>query len=120
MRKDISDFLPQVERALGYANTYNVAEMAVEILEGRAQLWDENGAMIVTQLDYKPRETILRFWIAAGDLQDVLKLANKVYEWGRELGCKRAMFIGRKGWTKPLTAHGWEADKRMVLFEKEL
>jgi len=118
--KTIEDFLPQVNRALGYARTYNAAEMAGEVLAGRAQLWQEGEAMIVTQLDEKPRETILRFWIAAGELQDVLKLATKVYEWGREIGCKRAVFIGRKGWKKPLAAQGWEADKHMVLYEKEL
>lgn len=118
--KTIADFLPQVERALGYSSTYDVREMAIEILEGRAQLHQEGEAMIVTQLDVKPREVILRFWIAAGQMDDVLTLAEKVYAWGREKGCTRAVFIGRHGWEKPLATHGWEANKRMVLFEKEL
>lgn len=118
--KTILDFLPQVERALGYADTYDVREMAQEIREGRAQLWQEGDAMIVTQLDHKPRETILRFWVAAGEMEPVLALAEKVYAWGREIGCRRAMFVGRRGWEKPLATHGWEPNKRLVLFEKDL
>lgn len=118
--KTILDFLPQVERALSYADTYDAREMAAEVMEGRAQLWQEGNALIVTQLDQKPRETILRFWVAAGEMDDVLALAEKVYDWGREIGCQRAVFVGRKGWEKPLATHGWEADKRLVLFEKEL
>lgn len=118
--KTILDFLPKVERALGYVGTYSAQEMAAEVLEGRAQLWQEGEAMIVTQLDAKPRETVLRFWVAAGEMDDVLALAEKVYEWGRSVGCQRAMFIGRKGWEKPLSTHGWEPNRKLVLFEKEL
>lgn len=118
--KTILDFMPQVEKALGYGSDYTVEEMAVEILEGRAQLWQEGEAMIVTQLDESPRGPSVYFWVAAGQLDDVLALATKVYDWAREIGCYKATFVGRRGWRKPLADHGWTADDRLLLFTKEL
>ena len=118
--KTIADFLPQVEKALGYGSRYTAQELAREVVEGRAQLWQEGEGMIITQIETTPRGLELYFWIAVGDLDDVLELEHKVCEWGRSIGCRPANFVGRRGWTKPLVAHGWTSDERVRLFHKEL
>lgn len=118
--RTVEDFLPKLEKALELAgDTHTVADVAYEVERGEAQLWVEGDGMLVTQLDYKPHEVILIFWLAAGDMEDVLGLEELASAWGREIGCTRARMTGRKGWARVLADRGWE-QAPAVMYEKAL
>lgn len=118
--KTILDFLPQLEEALDRAgNTHTARDVARMIVQGDAQLWLRDGGMIVTEVEDYPRGPVLRFWLAAGDKDDILDLLPEVYEWGREVGCKKATMLGRKGWGRVLADDGWEASP-LVHFTRAL
>ncbi len=92
--------------------------MAELILDGRAKLWVESEALIVTEVLQFPRKRALRFWLATGDIEACLTLHRRVLEWGAEQGCDFAITTGRKGWTKPLRVEGWT--ETLVVLEQEL
>lgn len=116
----MEDFLPQLRKALAYTDTHTVRHLADEVREGRAQLWVDRGGMLVTRLDDAPTGRVLCFWVAAGEMDSVLALAERAYAWGRAAGCHRATFLGRRGWQKPLQAHRWQVRRDLVYYEKDL
>lgn len=89
------------------------------ILEGTAKLWETPNSVVITQVVQYPQRRVMQFWLAAGDLTELLELAPTMYEWGKQQGCSHAVFTGRRGWTKPLAAQGWEPSP-LVQFTKEL
>lgn len=118
--KNVLDFLPQLEKALSYTGTHTVHDVKDQIEAGRAQLWVEGDGLVITQVDLVPRGKVLRFWLAAGKLEDVLTLAEALYQWGRDIGCHKAVFTGRRGWAKPLAAHDWTEARELRLYTKDL
>lgn len=101
-------FRPGVEEALAHGgDTHSVEDMAELILSGRAQLWVQRDALIVTEIRDYPQKRVLRFWLATGDLEDCIALHRHIMEWGREKGCNLAIITGRRGWIKPLRSEGW-------------
>lgn len=85
---------------------------------GKAQLWVEGDACIVTEVNDAPNHSELHFWLATGSLDDVIALSNKLLVWGKEMGCDVATLSGRRGWTKALAAEGWEP--QMVTMARRL
>lgn len=119
-RQALVALLPQLDKALAIGgNGYTIQDVLEECHDGSAQLWLQDGAVIVTRVnDYPTGIGELVFWIAAGEMQKVLALADHVYEWGRRVGCSRAVFVGRKGWAKVLGEHGW--NPKLTAYWKEL
>jgi hypothetical protein len=114
----VERFRPGIEKALALAGTHDMDDLLRRILSGKAKLWVEDEAFIVTEIHEYPLQKVLRFWIATGDLDDCMKLRGKIEKWGKEQGCTLAMTYARRGWTKPLRVEGW-TDKMAVL-TKEL
>lgn len=108
-----------LERALFYSGgTHTMADVANAIESGEAKLWVGEGSAIVTQLFDEPQMRVCHFWLAAGELEPVIALSNRVLEWAKENGCARATLAGRRGWTKALASGGWKED--LVLMGREV
>lgn len=104
----MSDLVAGVSQALQHGgDTYSLDDLVIEIEEGRAQLWRSENAVIVTEINDTPQKRVLHFWIATGDLDEVIALSETAIEWGREQGCVRATLAGRRGWVRALADHGW-------------
>lgn len=99
-------------------DTHGVEDVLAQIEKGEAKLWIAPDALIITEVHDAPRCRELRFWIATGDLPAVLELQEEVLAWGKEQGCTRAVFTGRRGWVKALRGSGWE--EIMVVMGREL
>lgn len=101
--------IEKLERALEMGGgTHTVEDVVSQLDEGHAQLWLGDGdAVIVTQINDNPQVKVLHFWLAAGELQQVVELSEQVLEWGRSVGCERATLSGRRGWVRALADHGW-------------
>lgn len=101
--------LEGIENALKHSGgTHALNHVLAAVHEGRAQMWIDGDSVIVTEVNDTPLERVLHFWLAAGALDEVLPLSNKVLEWGRALGCTVATLQGRKGWSRALLKEGWD------------
>ncbi len=109
--KTILDFLPQIEKALELGHgTHTVADVVARIDSGECELWVEGDGLLVTKVETWPQKRVMRFWLAAGALKDVLALEPRVIEAAREHGCDGMVIDGRKGWAKVLS-DGWQEDR---------
>ena len=88
-------------------STHTVEDVLDEIQRGEAQLWEADGALIVTEIHDTPRKRLLHFWLATGELQAVIALMHRALEWAKSEGCTMATLAGRKGWEKVLASEGW-------------
>lgn len=69
------------------------------------QFWPTPNGAVVTMLDRYPRMSLLRFWLAGGDLGELSKIEPRIAEWGRRNGCEYALIGGRDGWVRKLAGY---------------
>lgn len=111
--------LDGLEEALDHGGgTHDLGHVLAAVRSGMAQLWADGPCVIVTEVNDTPNEKELHFWLAAGTLDEVVALSNKVMEWGREVGCTVATLCGRRGWAKALANEGWS--HRMIEMGRRL
>lgn len=104
----MNHLIDQLEEALiAEGGAFNLADVDAAIKEGKAQAWESDRGIVITEIHDAPRAKILHFWLAAGELEEVLRLADVAMEAGRNLGCTVATLTGRRGWEKKLAARGW-------------
>ena len=100
--------LAGIETALAHGGeTHTVGDVCNQILAGDAQLWEDEGALIITEIHHYPRKKICHYWLATGELDAVVRLSHKINEWAKEVGCESATLAGRKGWERVLASEGW-------------
>lgn len=111
--------LDGLSAALKYGGgTHTLEDVAAQIASGDAQVWAEADAMLVTEIHDTPRKRVLHFWLATGELKDVIALSHKVEDWGRDMGCTAATLTGRKGWERALRSEGWKPT--LTVLQREL
>jgi hypothetical protein len=98
--------------------THTIDDVLAQIESGEAQLWWDDDGTVVTEIYDYPGKKVLHFWLAAGELNGVIRQSHRAMEWGREQGCTTANLVGRRGWERALAAEGWGA--RLTLMTKEL
>lgn len=80
----------------------SVEDAEREIAAGRAWFVPGQKAAAVVQFT-----TDANFWLAGGDLGEILERMPGVEAWARDLGCDRMTLIGRKGWERVLAPVGY-------------
>lgn len=106
---------PGIEEALERGgDTRSMPDVMQAILNGEAQIWGDERALIVTEL-WRP---YVHFWIATGELQHVISLSHRVMKWAKGLGYTKASLTGRRGWLRALAGEGWR--EQAVLMERGL
>ena len=111
--------LDGLEAALAQGgDTHRLQDVLSAVYQGTAQLWIDGPCVIVTEVNDTPLERELHFWLAAGTLDEVIHLSNKVMKWGREQGCTVASLCGRRGWAKALRREGW--NHQMIVMGQRL
>ncbi len=118
--KQFERLSPQIASALEHSGgTHSLEDVKDALITHKAQLWWGDNSVIVTEIEQTPRMKILRFWLGGGNLEEIERMYPLISEWGRNLGCTRAIIVGRKGWERTfLKADGWRATH--TVFEKEL
>lgn len=118
--RSLDDYRTQIEAALAYGGgSYTFDDVKQEVAENKLQFWPGPNSVIVTTIVEYPREKVLSFFLAGGDLTELEAMVPQILEWGKMQGCTRASMIGRRGWEKTfLTKTGW--NKTLVVFEKSL
>lgn len=120
LSSDIRDYRPYIQAALEYGGMSHTFEDVCEMVSSeKAQFWPMPHSAIVTEIIEHPREKILHFFLAGGNLAELEAMTPVILDWGKSIGCTRASLIGRKGWERTfLTRTGWESG--LVVLEKSL
>lgn len=94
----------------------------MDILEGiesgQYQFWPGKQSAIVTQIMVYPQRKGLHFFLAGGDLDELIHMQREITDWARSRDCDHVSLAGRMGWKKALQDEGW--DKTSVLMAKEI
>jgi len=98
-----------MENALECAyGTFNIIDIADMMYTGDVQLWSNETAVLVTQIIYYPRKTVLNGFLAGGDMDGVLALEKTAVLWGKQHRCQAVTLTGRLGWLRsPLKDRGY-------------
>lgn len=101
---------PWVQAALDDAgNTHTLDDIKALIEQGKCQLWLGEASALVTDIMDWPQERALLLWLAGGDLDELRGvLRPQAEDFGKRIGCRRSMIIGRQGWARALKEHGYE------------
>lgn len=100
-----------IEAALEYAGgSHTYEDITKAVAEGRMQFWAGPRSAVVTEVVQYPQYKALQFFLAGGDLKELEAMAEGIEEWGRQQGCTRVVFTGRKGWERTfLVRRGYDA-----------
>ena len=95
---------PHIKAALAHAgDTHSPEDVWNAIERGHAQFWPLKNSVVVTEIVSYPTGRSVRFWLAGGDLEELLMVEPFIVDWAAEThGCNRAEIIGRAGWVKAL------------------
>jgi hypothetical protein len=108
MSEDVPDWMrefarcaPYIEAALKYdGGTHTVEDVMLSVAAGERQFWPGKQSAIVTELARHPRMSVLHFWLAGGDLQELETMVGPIERWAKEQGCTRITLAGRRGWAR--------------------
>lgn len=116
------DLRSKLQRALDVAgNTHSVQDVADAVRSGEAQLWEsESGeSFALSSIDEYPQKRVVRIWLAAGNIAEVIELSEDIVVWGKSHGCSHAILSGRKGWERVGKDLGWEHGSTVLVKEIE-
>lgn len=90
--------------------THTMGDVVAGIIEGDYQLWASDRSACVTEIIDYPRRKALCFWLAGGDLDDLMRnIEPDARAWGERQGCD--LFLGyaidRPGWSRALQRYGY-------------
>ena len=109
----------RLQRALEFGgNTHRLDDVVQLLKDGKAKLFENEGGVIVSEINIFPQFRAVNFWLLAGELHDVLALEDDVLAWGLDQGCTIATAAGRKGWGRVSAKTGWRP--HMPTFYKRL
>lgn len=92
---------PWIEAALEYdGGTHDVEDVLALVACGECQFWPGAKSAIVTEVVRHPKKTVLHFWLAGGDLEELEAMTPDIEKWAREQGCTRVTLTGRRGWAR--------------------
>lgn len=98
----------RLQQALEYAGpTHRLDDVVTLLRSGEAQLFENDGGVIVAEIHKFPLQKAVHFWLIAGELRDCLALEHEVLPWGIERGCTIATACGRRGWGRVAAPTGW-------------
>lgn len=94
--------LELIQRALDNAgNTHEVSDVIEMVAAHRAYMFPLKNSVIVCDLMRCPNENIWRYWLAAGELNELKEAEEPITRMAQKrFGIRRSMIFGRPGWCK--------------------
>ena len=109
---------PWIEGALRHSHgTHELTDVLEDIAANRATLWIWERSALVTQISRFPRLTVCTFWLAGGDMRELMSKEPGVCAWAKRNGCNRIALHGRKGWTRVFERIGYATGHHSVFKE---
>jgi hypothetical protein len=94
--------IERIEDALRRAGgTHRLFPDVMKLLEtGAAQMFQEEHGVVITEVMQHPRLRELNVWLAAGQLEDCVRLQPQIEAFARMNDCDRIIGRGRRGWER--------------------
>ena len=90
--------------ALEYSNgTHSLEDVAMALNKDEMQFWPGINTAIVTEVITHPNYKSIHIFLAAGDMDEVIRILPFVEIHGKMEGCTKMTMIGRKGWEKVMS-----------------
>ena len=90
--------------ALEYGNeTHSLEDVAMALDKDQMQLWPGINTAVVTEIITYPQKKIINVFLAAGDMDEVIKILPYVKKHGKMEDCTHMTMTGRKGWEKVMS-----------------
>jgi hypothetical protein len=110
--------LKKMEKALRYAgDLFTLDDVGEALRKGTMQGHCVGETWAVTQVHQFPAKKTVNILVVVGNMEDSLRLEEKITEWAKGIGANRVTAIGRDGWWEHRTI-GWK--KAGVLYSKDL
>jgi len=94
-------YRPQIEAALKHAGkTHNFEHILAGVQDGRFQAWVNGESIAICEIVVYPLKKSLNVFIAGGKSKELVEMLKSAEEWGRNQGCSKITFAGRKGWLR--------------------
>jgi hypothetical protein len=90
--------------ALEYGNgTHSLEDVAMALNKDEMQLWPGINTAIVTEIITYPQKKSIHVFLAAGDMDEVIRILPFIEKHGKMEGCTLMTMTGRKGWEKVMS-----------------
>lgn len=102
-----------------FGGLYNFADIVGMLEDGEMQMFAEGNSICVTKVADFPRKRMLDIVLVYGNIEEVLKLQNRVYEYAKEVEADLiGTMMGRTGWeSQMLKGDGWRVAGTVYLKE---
>lgn len=114
-----AELAPQLQEALALGgDTHTIDDVLQALVENKAMAWLGERCICITTIEVHPRKRVLRYWLVAGDMEELLTMRPGVEAYGRGMNCDQVIESGRDGWARVLKDQGYQ--KACVVVAKEL
>ena len=86
-------------------NSHSAEDVFAMCQAGDAQFWPFADSVIITEIVNYPKRRVLRFWLAGGNLNTLLKVEPDIVNWSKQYNCNGVEINGRKGWERVLKSY---------------
>jgi len=94
---------PHLRAALRHCgDTHKLDDVMRMVMERDADLYVGRASAVVTQELDLPTGRQLHFWLAGGDLDELIEIERDVEHAAKKHGIRRISIIGRRGWQRKL------------------
>ena len=103
---DVVEMIMEGRAALWVGDRCAVVRDVIDmILDGMAELFVGEDCAVVTQEIELPIGIQLHFWLAGGDLDELVRIQRDIETAARSRGIRRISIIGRRGWRAKLDGY---------------
>jgi hypothetical protein len=99
-------------------DTHSIEDVIEALRDGQMQAFWNDTSVVITEVAHTPKRQLVSIFLAAGDLDGVMDLHEKIYDWAIESGYDFARILVRPGFARLLERKGWK--KRQIVMELEL
>jgi len=113
--------IDRIEKTLTkFGGLYEFSDIIDCIEDGEMQMFAEGDSIAITKVADFPRKRVLDIVLAYGNMDELLKLQHRVYDYAKEVGAEMIMAANsRQGWAaQMLDGDGWKMVG--VVYIKEL
>ena len=90
--------------ALEYSNgTHSLEDVAMALNKDEMQFWPGVDTAIVTEVINHPRHKTIHIFLAAGNMDECIRILPIIEKHGKMEGCTQMTIAGRKGWEKVIS-----------------
>lgn len=100
------NFIKLVQVLKDAGDLYSFQDILGEVERGKMQSFSTGESLVITRISVFPRRRVLEIIAAAGTLEELKTLQNRIYLFALENDCASVMAMGRSGWER-LMSDGW-------------